>query len=1517
MYSLTRFGTHHSSTILIWLYLATGVTFRSYDNSELAIPMPTTRSGKNSNNIDESFARRGIRAVTSYFRTNDSSGDSDILEINLSDSENSSEEEEHVPTPKSLRNRHKMTDREKDVVSSSKATVFIGKNYKQWRWQLMSIIDEYEIEEILEPSEEEIAFIKYTKAERRRVLPEYTRKQKIARAIISERLGPDYIEKVEECSTIRQMLEILDREFITTSKIGLLDLRERYITFKFKEGGDLRKFIDLHEKRMREYETAGAKQSEDDRIMNLHRAIPPRFDSVLYYLYGAASLTQNYQTYRVLILENYERTQSMAGKPLTEFTDTRKGTGKRGEQSNAEVSKPAGNQKTCFYCKEYGHFIRNCPKLAAKSEMMEKLSQPSSSKLKESGYNQSTTTEKKTKEEEKPTPPDWTKFVNFKPKTMNIVLSDAAKLILQNIDDQEESEESSTEENHEYVSESAVDVRVKNKQEPFIEFLIDSGSQCHVVNELSRLLDIHKVENFEMTCANVNAPIVATHYGRLLVETETGMRIEFAPVFYVPEIPCNVLSVSRITRTREFGVDFYRPIVDVYERDTRTIVFSGYEVDDLMYVTFRRISEDGTTGLHRPLIMATPEVVPKVQQQILNWHSKLAHASAKYIRAAFSNLDNIQPIKFDDKLLRGCEICCKAKSSRLPHNTQRKRSTRAFHTIATDIYDFGELSQEGRKLAVTFTDTFSGYIKIRPIKSKSDVADQFAHYVKEIEAKYSTKVAMLRSDCAKEYISGDLEVFCAAASIEIDPGIPYSPELNGLSERKNKDINIKTKALLYEARLPTKYWELAAAVTQYVMNRLATKTNNEFLTPFEIVKGYKPDARTFHKFGCTAMVHVPIQVREREAGKLRRRANSLGMATVPGSVQGSKLAPSAEKLVFVGYTKTGYKFLNPVTNTITLSRDVTHWYEDERAEDIWPDINKPVLPPPGRTPKNMAETPKKTTEPDHTYAKTPKVTLLSAQHQLLTLISDNIPANYTAALNSQFAEHWVNAMTDEFQSHIQNGTWHLVIHPGRGKNILNTKWVYTVKFDIDGTEIAKARLVAIGCGDRNQYVEEAIYTPVCPSDVIRLLISMAQAYSWSLTAMDVTTAFLYGHLEEEIYLRIPEGIELDRKQYALRLDKSIYGLKVSSRCWFETLREVIADIGFVPTEAERCLFIYKSEENVALLAVYADDMLLSANSGTLRLSIIEKFRKRFQIKVAENPTKFLGMQIDRAENKIRIHQALYIKKMTERLNLQNMSPVSLPMEPHLRIPKSEVPNDDREFRRLVGIILYVARFSRPDVTYAVNSLARHQGKVTPEVKSYAKRVLKYLYDTRNFVIEYTAPDERPLRAFCDASFAPDVPYEKDMPGDVEASTYSQTGLAVFHHGNLINWGSSKQTIVATSSTAAEVIAVCESLDAVLIPRDILQEVIGPQLPILLYEDNSSAARMLVGCQNKRMRHVMIKAGAVQQAVRDGEIALINVEGDQQIADMLTKALPSDRFETLRKYLLVEVKDMLEENNESR
>ncbi|CAI7742953.1 unnamed protein product [Closterium sp. NIES-54] len=159
------------------------------------------------------------------------------------------------------------------------------------------------------------------------------------------------------------------------------------------------------------------------------------------------------------------------------------------------------------------------------------------------------------------------------------------------------------------------------------------------------------------------------------------------------------------------------------------------------------------------------------------------------------------------------------------------------------------------------------------------------------------------------------------------------------------------------------------------------------------------------------------------------------------------------------------------------------------------------------------------------------------------------PATLKEALESSDAEEWKKAMESELKSIEENDTWELVELP-EGRKAITSKWLFKIKSDADGKiERYKSRLVAKGYQQKEKVDYKELFAPVMKPTTLRTLLAGAAIKGWVVKQMDVTTAFLNGVLEEEIFMAQPEEFD-DGSGKVLRLKKALYGLKQAPRQWY-------------------------------------------------------------------------------------------------------------------------------------------------------------------------------------------------------------------------------------------------------------------------------------------------------------------------------------------------------------------------------
>ncbi|CAI7734691.1 unnamed protein product [Closterium sp. NIES-53] len=249
-------------------------------------------------------------------------------------------------------------------------------------------------------------------------------------------------------------------------------------------------------------------------------------------------------------------------------------------------------------------------------------------------------------------------------------------------------------------------------------------------------------------------------------------------------------------------------------------------------------------------------------------------------------------------------------------------------------------------------------------------------------------------------------------------------------------------------------------------------------------------------------------------------------------------------------------------------------------------------------------------------------------------------------------------MESELKSIEENGTWELVELP-EGRKAITSKWLFKIKSDADGKiERYKSRLVAKGYQQKEKVDYKELFAPVVKPTTLRTLLAGAAIKAWVVKQMDVTTAFLNGVLEEEIFMAQPEGFD-DGSGRVLRLKKALYGLNQAPRQWYLKLRGVLEEIGFTPSTADHSLFMLGEGEQRSFMVVYVDDILIFSPSSDLVKEVMLKLQDKFKCKALGDVSFYLGLHIERDVEKwcMRVHQRKYLEALAATFGQKDMTSV--------------------------------------------------------------------------------------------------------------------------------------------------------------------------------------------------------------------------------------------------------------------
>jgi hypothetical protein len=399
---------------------------------------------------------------------------------------------------------------------------------------------------------------------------------------------------------------------------------------------------------------------------------------------------------------------------------------------------------------------------------------------------------------------------------------------------------------------------------------------------------------------------------------------------------------------------------------------------------------------------------------------------------------------------------------------------------------------------------------------------------------------------------------------------------------------------------------------------------------------------------------------------------------------------------------------------------------------------------------------------------------------------------------------------EEMDSLEKHGTWSLV-NPPPDRKVITGRWVLKTKLNEDGSVARyKARYVARGYAQVEGVDFFETYAPVVRAETVRVLLSLAATKDWEVRQFDVKTAFLYGPLEEEVYLEQPEGFN-DGTGKVCQLKKGLYGLKQSPRQWNGVFHKFLLKYGFRRSP----VFTNTDTNNIGCICVYVDDGLVFASSEHVVHPFLTSLKEELDV-TTDCPHTYVGLNIkrDREQGTISINQAGYIARVLDRFGMTWSKTATTPADPTHRLSR-DMPEEDGEkrfpYREPVGCLNYLAVMSRPDIAYAVNRVAKFCEDPQPAHWNAVKRIMRYLKATANTGPCYgTSRDDQPI-AFSDSDYAGDP--------DTHRST---TGTLVLMNRGPVVWSSSTQTVTAMASTEAEYMAMAIVLKDVLWLRRIIR-----------------------------------------------------------------------------------------------
>jgi hypothetical protein len=980
-------------------------------------------------------------------------------------------------------------------------------------------------------------------------------------------------------------------------------------------------------------------------------------------------------------------------------------------------------------------------------------------------------------------------------------------------------------------------------------------------------------------------------------------------VLYCPHIGLTLISISKIAEAG-YAVLFRGTQCRIFDRSRMLI--GKIQVKNGHY----RVNND-------PDVANVGVVIPR-SLSILDLHRRLGHISPVTVKAmiAAKACDGLQLDGSSE--MSTCASCDHAKTTRKPIQKTRilPRAKSFGDEIHSDVW--GPSPVQGiskHKYYVSFTDDYTRWTAIFPMKVKSET---FAHY-KSFEAwcktQFNASIKTLHSDRGGEYMSIAFDSHLAKKGTTRIAAPHDTSEYNGVSERLNRTVLERTRAFLHASGLPKFLWSEAISHVVWLKNRTTTRALPEGKTPYEMLYKTKPDLSRLFDWGAPIWVHdatgSKLDARgvlgrwvglDRDGGHHRVYWPDKHSLTIERSV---RLAPR--------------EVIVPALKTLALEgeKSISECKDDERAEEdadvkveleIEPEDHTPQDAPIVHTREQRIKKPSRyvkevqdgTVHTHHMPSRKNrlppgmgqfKANTTQIEHALVTVTAEAEgydPVSLKDAKKRTDWPKWDAAIRKELDALKSAQTWTIVERPPN-RNVVDSKWVFRLKKDSEGRiEKYKARLVAKGFTQVEGIDYFLTFAPVARLPAIRIVLAIAARNDWKIDTFDFHSAFLNGTFEqnEEIFMeQPPEYEEKDRKRYVLRLLKTIYGLKQASRKWYELICRLMDDLGFKRSEADPAVFFWRQGNDTMVIVIHVDDCTIAGNSQKLIDDCKAKVKARYAMTDLGPTSWVLGIKITRDLDKrtLGLSQTSYINSILERFNFTDLKPVSTPMDPTIRYSKTQCPQTLEEkarmknvpYREAIGALMYCAVATRPDISFPVALLS--QFLENPGVVHWngVKHIYRYLLGTKHLQLVY-GHSEDGIVGYTDAD------------GATQEHRHAISGYAFLIDGGAISWFSRKQEIVTLSTAEAEYVAATHAAkEAIWLKRLITELFNFPDDPITLHCDNQSAIALTKdNAHHTRTKHIDIRYHFIRYTVQDGKINIVYCPTNENVADTLTKPLPS-------------------------
>ena len=1231
-----------------------------------------------------------------------------------------------------------------------------------------------------------------------------------AEGIIMTSVTKNQLQSLTMCSSAEEMWLKLKDTFQAESNTNKLRLLEEYHSYSMKKGTSIESHIKSMDALVDRLRGVGELVSDHVKVLNLLKSLPREYNVIRTTLLNKDELTYSQCCSRLLDYSAFFQ-KDQGGSSAAYYGAKKERTEKLkiskcftcGEKGHISPSCPLNpNKETkkiiCFNCEEAGHISTKCPKKKAGSESKHTFLAQALVSLEEVQGTMET-------------------------NLASGVSSDG--------------------------------------------WIIDSGATHHMCHDKSAFVSTTNLKSDKKILLGDSSHIDAQMKGEVkltMILDDKKVMGSLKNVLYTPKMSRNLFSVTHCVKQ---GNDVYfdsKKLQCHILSEGRTVARAHLKnnlwiLDSLMPMI---PDQDEETDEEANLSV--------VDNGMYLWHLRFGHLGLDNLKR-LKTKNMVRGLNFNefDTMKQECFGCAAGKQQRNPFSRiEKKDTTKILELIHSDL--MGPLKPQtlqGKSYVLTFIDDCSRRSWIYLLKSKDETLEKFKIWKNMVENGTDRRMKVLRTDNGGEFVSKSFKDYLQEQGIEHQTTVPRSPQQNGLAERFNRTIIEMTRSMIHGAGLPKYLWGEAIQTANYLKNRSPHRGLKDDITPIEVFSGRKPGVHHLRVFGSRVFVHIPQEHRSKLSSKSFRgvfvgyapeqrgyRIWKGGRTEVIVSrdviFMEDEIASKNQSHTVVKDPKDFLQVDVPTSNSspddyeativsipvesqskdiITKEKDMEQLYDLTEEVDIEPRPPNILQPPVEEINEEVVKeiqvrrSGREKGAPTRLNYQTLGQPQVNLAYCFMTSLED--PLTLQDVLSRPDKEEWLKAIDSEMQSLYENNTWTLVDLP-KDRKAIGSKWIFKLKKDANGSKRYKARLVAKGYAQQEGIDYTETFAPVIKYQSLRMLLAIATEKNMLVHQMDVKTAFLNGILREEIYLVQPEGnIVHGQEEKVCKLNRSLYGLKQSPRCWNQRIDNFLRNEGFNKCLSDNATYVKGKHQQQVYLGIYVDDIIIiSAREEELK-TVKATLCENFKMVDFGEVNMVLGIQVRRnlTQGITFINQEEYAEMILKRFNMQDSKGVDTLMPVGVKYsktgsyfvtePKSvgdsinqvtnaleiKVEKVEAPYRQAIGSLMYLMTCTRPDLAASIEVHSRYMADPAKQHWEGVKRVFRYLNKTKDYGIRFQRLGKLQIIGFCDSDW-----------GGCLDTRRSTSGYVFLMNGACISWSSKRQGSVALSTCESEFMAGCHA-----------------------------------------------------------------------------------------------------------